>query len=193
MSDNSDTPEKPRSTRRPSRRKAAHLKLVSLEGRAVAKAKAKPDPQEPQPEYPKGMTYKQEMFCRGVADGLTQTEAYKRAGYSQAQTDKSIHENASRLMADAKIQSRIKALAKARDEVKQHDPREVRAEVLQTLRSILADPQARHADRMKAAELLGRWGEVSLFNDVSTVKVESTSPEDAMAQLREKLAKLKAS
>lgn len=193
MSDNSDTPEKPRSTRRPSRRKAAHLKLVSLEGRAVAKAKAKPDPTEPQPEYPKGMTYKQEMFCRHIADGMTQADAYRSAYNAKGMSENSIYRAAHALMQNAKIIARIKALAKARDEVKQHDPGQVRAEVLATLRSILSDPKARHADRMKAAELLGRWGEVALFNDVSTVKVESTSPEDAMAQLRDKLAKLKAS
>jgi len=71
-----------------------------------------------------------------------------------------------------------------------HDPGQVKAEIVATLRSILSDTTAKQADRMKAAELLGRWGEVGLFNDISTLKVEQPAPSEAIDALKARITKL---
>ncbi len=59
----------------------------------------------------KPLTPKQEAFATGVASGLSQAEAYRQAfPQSRKWTDKTVHEKASRLAADDKVQARIQEL-----------------------------------------------------------------------------------
>lgn len=59
----------------------------------------------------KPLTPKQEAFATGVAAGLSQAEAYRQAfPQSRKWTDKTVHEKASRLAADDKVQARIQEL-----------------------------------------------------------------------------------
>jgi phage terminase small subunit len=48
-----------------------------------------------------------EIFAQGIAKGLAQREAYRRAGYS-AEADAALDASASRLLRDAKVRVRIK-------------------------------------------------------------------------------------
>lgn len=59
----------------------------------------------------KPLTPKQEAFATGVASGLSQAEAYRQA-FSQSRKwkDKTVHEKASRLTAEDKVQARIQEL-----------------------------------------------------------------------------------
>lgn len=56
------------------------------------------------------LTPKQEVFVQGIIKGLSQADAYREAYNTSRMTDKSIHECASKLMADTKIVSRVKEL-----------------------------------------------------------------------------------
>ncbi len=59
----------------------------------------------------KPLTPKQEAFATGVASGLSQAEAYRQAfPQSRKWTDKTVHEKASRLAAEDKVQARIQEL-----------------------------------------------------------------------------------
>ena len=59
----------------------------------------------------KPLTPKQEAFATGVAAGLSQAEAYRQAfPQSRKWTDKTVHEKASRLAAEDKVQARIQEL-----------------------------------------------------------------------------------
>ena len=53
------------------------------------------------------LTHKQEEFAQGVANGLTQSDAYRAAYDVGNMTDKSIHELSSKLASDIKVASRI--------------------------------------------------------------------------------------
>lgn len=68
-----------------------------------------------------GLTPKQEKFATGVASGLTQAEAYRRAyPNSRKWKDESVWERASRLAATVKVKSRIESLtqkAAAKNEI----------------------------------------------------------------------------
>ena len=56
------------------------------------------------------LTPKQETFACKIVEGMTQADAY-RAAYSTAKmSDKTIWENASRLMADSKVIARVEEL-----------------------------------------------------------------------------------
>ena len=56
------------------------------------------------------LTAKQEEFAKGIAEGMTQADAYRSAYSTKRMTDKTIWENASRLMADSKVLARVKEL-----------------------------------------------------------------------------------
>lgn len=59
----------------------------------------------------KPLTPKQEAFATGVASGLSQAEAYRQAfPQSRKWKDKTVHEKASRLTAEDKVQARIQEL-----------------------------------------------------------------------------------
>lgn len=137
-----------------------------------------------------GLTLKQEAFAQAVAEGLTFSAAYRKAYDAERMSDAAVWQEGSRLAANPRVALRMKELREVTKPRASHDPGEVKAEIIRTLRTILSDSNAKQADRMKAAELLGRWGEVALFNDVSTVKVEQVEPEQAIDLLRDKLKKL---
>ena len=56
------------------------------------------------------LTPKQEVFARKIVEGMTQADAYRAAYSCKRMTDKTIWENASRLMADSKVTARIAEL-----------------------------------------------------------------------------------
>ena len=60
----------------------------------------------------RGLTQKQEKFVSGLIKGLSQREAYKKAGYSvKKSSDKTIDESASRLFKNTKVNARFKELS----------------------------------------------------------------------------------
>ena len=60
------------------------------------------------------LTQKQEAFVQGILEGMSQADAYRAAYPNQRMSDKTLHEAASRLMANSKIIARLKEL---RDEM----------------------------------------------------------------------------
>ena len=53
------------------------------------------------------LTAKQEKFVQGIIEGKNQAEAYRSDYNTKKMADKTIWENASRLMADSKVTARI--------------------------------------------------------------------------------------
>ena len=56
------------------------------------------------------LTAKQEAFCQAIADGMNQADAYRHAYDASNMKDSSIHVNASKLLADAKVAQRVTSL-----------------------------------------------------------------------------------
>lgn len=56
------------------------------------------------------LTPKQEKFVQGIIEGKSQADAYRSAYNAKRMTDKTIHEAASKLMADNKIATRVQEL-----------------------------------------------------------------------------------
>lgn len=56
------------------------------------------------------LTAKQEQFCQNIIQGMTQADAYRSAYPDINMLDKTIHEEASRLMANPKIAARVQEL-----------------------------------------------------------------------------------
>jgi phage terminase small subunit len=53
------------------------------------------------------LTAKQEQFVKNIIDGMNQADAYRSAYDTSRMTDKTVHEKASRLMADDKVRARL--------------------------------------------------------------------------------------
>jgi phage terminase small subunit len=56
------------------------------------------------------LTAKQEAFCQGIADGLTQADAYRRAYNAENMADSTVYVKSSELMADGKISGRVQEM-----------------------------------------------------------------------------------
>ena len=56
------------------------------------------------------LTPKQEAFAQNVASGMTQADAYRNSYNAENMKPESVHESASRVMADIKVSSRVKEL-----------------------------------------------------------------------------------
>ena len=56
------------------------------------------------------LTAKQEQFVKNIIDGMSQADAYRNAYDTSRMADKTVHEKASRLMADGKVKARLQEL-----------------------------------------------------------------------------------
>lgn len=134
----------------------------------------------------KELTPKQLHFARCVAAGMSQSDAYREA-YNVGQNTKasSVHEKASRLMAESKIRARVDAMVAAKERAVVASALSDRQKVLERLRYLLDHATPQDSGKLRAAELLGK--SVGLFRDV----VEQTGPrstDEILAEIEERLA-----
>lgn len=94
------------------------------------------------------LTAQQEKFCQCVADGMTQADAYRAAYKAGGMTANSIHVNASKLAADAKVALRVAELKNALAEKAMW----TREDSVQTLSEVARD--GRPAERVAAVKEL---------------------------------------
>jgi hypothetical protein len=98
------------------------------------------------------LTPKQEEFAKKIAEGMTQADAYRSAYSTKRMTDKTIWENASRLMADSKVVARVKEL---RDMIAK--PTIITAQKRKEwLTEVINDPNMDINAKLKASDQLNR-------------------------------------
>ena len=98
-----------------------------------------------------GLTPKQEKFAQLVADGMSQSDAYREA-YNSSAKPESVHVKASELMADVKVSVRVAELRQSLSEIslwKRTDSVLVLAEIAKG-----DDPEAKPSDRVQAVKAL---------------------------------------
>ena len=128
-----------------------------------------------------GLTAKQQHFCRCVASGMAQAEAYREAYDVTAEGKSASHrEAASRLMARADISARVNALIAQRERSILASSVSDRERVLSRLRQWTDSAEAGDSNKIRAAELLGK--SVGLFRDVVETS-ESRSSDELLAEL----------
>lgn len=98
------------------------------------------------------LTAKREEFAKKIAEGMTQADAYRAAYSCQKMSDKTVWENASRLMADSKVLARVKEL---RDMAAK--PTIITAQKRKEwLTSVIQDPEIGINAKLKASDQLNR-------------------------------------
>lgn len=123
------------------------------------------------------LTGKREAFAIAVAEGLSLTDAYRRAFDIRPRTKaKSVWEAASRLASDSNVSTRVREL-KAKVEERAVDTIEAqRQAVVARLWAEATDLENPAACRIRALELLGRTGALRLFEEQVAVSVEMSLP-----------------
>ena len=121
-------------------------------------------------------------FCRHVVTGVSQSEAYRLAYDAGGMQPATVHREASRLMANPRVATRITALQYEIDSKVVSDQIADKTEVLETLTRILRGDQEATNLQLRAGELLGKYHGV--FEQMSPKPVER-SPEEIMTELFE--------
>jgi len=110
-----------------------------------------------------GLTAKQEAFAQEVAKGSTLANAYRKAYNAERMKDSSVWCNASKLMSDAKVAQRVKAIQDAMEQSSLHDTARLKRLVLERLHVEATNEGNSDASRVRSLELLGKT--VAMFSD----------------------------
>ena len=130
------------------------------------------------------LTPKQQHFCRAVAAGCTMSDAYREAYSTSRMKPASIHREATRLMSNPMITTRIEVLNRAKDRAFIASAVSDRELVLTQLREIAAHAKGTPAEHatLRACDLLGKT--VGLYKDVVETVVQR-SPEEIRTEIVE--------
>lgn len=98
------------------------------------------------------LTAKQEQFAKGIAEGMSQADAYRSAYSTDNMKDSTIWENASRLMNDSKVLARVRELRDmaAKDTIMTAQQRK------EWLTTVINDPEVDINARLKASDQLNK-------------------------------------
>lgn len=113
------------------------------------------------------LTPKQEKFVQGIIEGLSQADAYRAAYPKQRMSDKTIHEAASRLMANSKIIARLKEL---RDQMMKPTIMSAQ-ERLEYLTGVINGTNCEKVLQVKDGELVEKDVPTSLKNKLSAIDI----------------------
>ncbi len=102
------------------------------------------------------LTPRQQHFCRCVASGMAQAQAYREAyDCVDGSLSKTQQESASRLMSRPKVRARVEALIRQKERGLIAASLSDREHVLKTFRDMI-DEGSTDQSRLRAAELLGK-------------------------------------
>lgn len=98
------------------------------------------------------LTAKQEKFAQRIIEGMSQADAYRSAYSTKRMADKTIWENASRLMNDSKVKARVQEL---RDQLAKPSIMTAQ-ERLEWLTGIIKSDEETTADKLKASDQMNK-------------------------------------
>jgi len=133
------------------------------------------------------LTPKQKKFSRLIASGSKGAEAYRQT-YSAKAKPKTAGDAASKLKKDSRITAEIEAYRLANEAAAYRTPQQLRDLVIHSLVQVVIDPDAKHAQRVQAARVLGTVSEVAAFTErreITHVKSADDAKAAIMAKLRE--------
>ena len=138
---------------------------------------------------PHRLTVKQTNFCRGIAKGLTYTEAYRQAYDCERMKESTIGASACRLAAQPHIIARLLDLEKTEERSAVHSAVWRRSFVLEGLAKEAVEGDTA-SSRVRALELLGKSQGVDLFTDIKEHRVTTRTSDEIESELRERIGQL---
>jgi hypothetical protein len=127
-----------------------------------------------------------------MASGLypNQSAAYRVAYDAEGMSAASVSQEASRLMADPRIASRIDEIKGIKQAGERLNSAQIRAHVVARLHIESLDPDSSPASRIRALELLGKLGGVAAFERVTEEASVSQDADTVTKALQDKLQAL---
>ena len=122
----------------------------------------------------RALTAKQRKFAEAIANGETKAGAYRAAYETQGKPETQSHAG-SRLLQDTRIAAQVKAFEAAAEARRYATPAALRALVIEQLTAMAVDDTVKHAQRLRALELLGKVTEVAAFTERREVVTVSDS------------------
>lgn len=98
------------------------------------------------------LTAKQELFVQKIIEGYSQADAYRSAYSCKRMSDKTIWENASRLMADSKVTARV---AELRNELAKPSIKTAQ-ERLEWLSQLVDNEEEGTNEKLKAIDIMNK-------------------------------------
>jgi phage terminase small subunit len=98
------------------------------------------------------LTPKRELFAQKIVEGMSQADAYRSAYSCEKMSDKTIWENASRLMADSKVLARVQEL---RDKIADESIMTAQ-ERLKWLTGLINNDNVMLSDKLKASDQMNK-------------------------------------
>ena len=136
----------------------------------------------------KGLTAKQKKFAMEVAKGATKADAYRTA-YKANASPHSLRADPYRIAANPRIHAEIEAYEAAIEAAKYRTPAALRELVIQSLVSVVINPDAKDSVKVAAAKVLGTVTEVAAFTERKEIRTVKSS-DDAKAQVLNQLREL---
>ena len=122
----------------------------------------------------RALTAKQRKFAEAIARGETKAGAYRAAYDTQAKPDTQ-SQAGTRLMNDSRIAAQVAAFQAAAEAKRYATPAALRSLVIEQLTAMAVDDGVKHAQRLRALELLGKVTEVAAFTERREVVTVSDS------------------
>lgn len=116
------------------------------------------------------LTAKQELFVRKIIEGNSQANAYRSAYSTKNMSDKTIHEAASRLVADSKVSARLKELREqiTADSIMSAQKR------LEWLTGVIKSEDETTGDKLKAIDIMNKMQGEYVQKIAAEVQTETT-------------------
>jgi len=134
------------------------------------------------------LTAKQKRFAMEVAQGATKADAYRKA-YKANPAPSSLVADPYRIAANPRVRAEIEAYQAAIEAARYRTPAALRELVIQSLVSVVINPETKDSVKVAAAKVLGTVTEVAAFTERKEVKTISSS-EDAKANVMAELKRL---
>lgn len=134
------------------------------------------------------LTAKQKRFAMEVAKGATKADAYRKA-YKANPAPSSLVADPYRIAANPRVRAEIEAYEAAIEAAKYRTPAALRELVIQSLVSVVINPETKDSVKVAAAKVLGTVTEVAAFTERKEIKTISTS-EDAKSRIMGELKRL---
>ena len=134
------------------------------------------------------LTAKQKKFAMEVAKGSTKADAYRKA-YKANPAPSSLVADPYRIAAKPSVRAEIEAYQAAIEAARYRTPAALRELVIQSLVSVVINPETKDSVKVAAAKVLGTVTEVAAFTERKEIKTISSS-EDARAKIMGELKRL---
>lgn len=137
-------------------------------------------------EVARELTPKQKRFAMEIAKGATKADAYRKA-YKQDATRATLSGEPYRVASDPRISAEVEAYERAIEAAKYRTPAALRELVIQSLVSVVINPETKDSVKVAAAKVLGTVTEVAAFTErkeIRTIKSSDDARNKIMGELK---------